>query len=74
MGTAAALEGTAETTARRGEVLAVCQAHSRLHMPQRDASPRGEPAMINLIEDTVSLLAITAFVVGASFWLGVIAI
>ena len=27
--------------------------------------------MINLIEDTVSLLAITAFVVGASFWLGV---
>ncbi len=29
--------------------------------------------MTHLIEDTVSLLVITAFVVGASFWLEVIA-
>lgn len=30
--------------------------------------------MIHLIEDTVSLLVITAFVVGASFWLEVFTI
>lgn len=29
--------------------------------------------MSHIIQDTVSLLAITAFVVGASFWLGVLA-
>ena len=29
--------------------------------------------MIHLIEDTVSLLAITSFVVGASYWLEVLA-